>query len=38
VDIRTDSLDSLDAYVLEVNANCGLTFDPDGSSLGQVIN
>ena len=37
VDMRSDSYDlaSMKVYVLEVNANCGLSFD-DSSSMGEV--
>ncbi|KAJ3091096.1 hypothetical protein HDU96_003138, partial [Phlyctochytrium bullatum] len=37
VDIRTESMDKCDAYVLEVNANCGLSFGAGSSSLGEVL-
>jgi D-alanine-D-alanine ligase len=34
VDLRVDGAG--DAFVLEVNANCGLSSDPDQSSVGQI--
>ncbi|KAI8925805.1 hypothetical protein BC831DRAFT_498171 [Entophlyctis helioformis] len=37
VDIRTRSLDKPDAMVLEVNANCGLSFGPSSSSLAEIL-
>jgi D-alanine-D-alanine ligase-like ATP-grasp enzyme len=37
VDIRTDSMESPNAYVLEVNANCGLSVNPDGSSSAEIL-
>ncbi|KNE62760.1 hypothetical protein AMAG_07945 [Allomyces macrogynus ATCC 38327] len=36
VDMRTTNLVDCDVYVLEVNANCGLTFD-ESSSLGEIM-
>lgn len=36
MDIRTKSLNEPDALVLEVNANCGLSFGKGSSSLGEV--
>ncbi|ORZ30402.1 hypothetical protein BCR44DRAFT_131391 [Catenaria anguillulae PL171] len=36
VDFRTASADRCEPYVLEVNANCGLTFD-ETSSLGEIL-
>ena len=36
VDIRSTSRDSLDFVVLEVNANCGLSFIPGFSSTGEI--
>ncbi|KAI8831249.1 hypothetical protein BC829DRAFT_409807 [Chytridium lagenaria] len=37
IDIRTPNLDDCDPYVLEVNANCGLSFGKGSSSLGEVL-
>lgn len=37
VDIRTRNMDELDPYVLEVNANCGLSFGENSSSLGEIL-
>jgi D-alanine-D-alanine ligase len=34
IDIRVDDMGK--AYVLEVNANCGLSSDPEQSSIGQI--
>ncbi|KAI9164597.1 hypothetical protein H9P43_008456 [Blastocladiella emersonii ATCC 22665] len=36
VDMRTASVDQCDVQVLEVNANCGFSFD-DTSSLGEIL-
>ncbi|KAI9221215.1 hypothetical protein BC828DRAFT_381627 [Blastocladiella britannica] len=36
VDMRTMSTEKCDVFVLEVNANCGLTFD-ETSSLGEIL-
>ncbi|KAI8896115.1 hypothetical protein BC833DRAFT_598907 [Globomyces pollinis-pini] len=38
VDIRTKNASELNAYVLEVNANCGLSFGKNSSSLGEILN
>lgn len=38
VDIRTKSLNKVDAFVLEVNANCGLSFGEGSSSLGEILH
>ncbi|KAJ3320884.1 hypothetical protein HDV06_004780 [Boothiomyces sp. JEL0866] len=38
VDMRTRNRVDKDAYVLEVNANCGLTFGKGTSSLGEVLH
>ena len=38
VDMRTRTMDDYRVVVLEVNANCGLTFDKDASSLGQILH
>eukprot|EP00842_Homolaphlyctis_polyrhiza_P004044 jgi/Hompol1/4640/HPOL_001820-RA len=37
VDIRTRSMDKPDALVLEVNANCGMSFKPGSSSLAEIL-
>ena len=37
VDIRTRTPESRDAFVLEVNANCGLAFGRLASSLGEIL-
>ncbi|KAJ3218912.1 hypothetical protein HDU67_003551 [Dinochytrium kinnereticum] len=37
IDIRTPTLNECDPYVLEVNANCGLSFGKGSSSLGEVL-
>lgn len=36
--MRTRNRTDKDAYVLEVNANCGLTFGKGTSSLGEVLH
>jgi hypothetical protein len=36
VDIRTPSMQSDDGVVLEVNANCGLTFQETTSSAAEI--
>ncbi|KAG0317701.1 hypothetical protein BG000_004451 [Podila horticola] len=37
VDIRTVEMDTCDPVVLEVNANCGLSFEKDSSSLANIL-
>ncbi|KAF9899518.1 hypothetical protein EC991_008777 [Linnemannia zychae] len=37
VDIRTVEMDSCEPVVLEVNANCGLSFEKDSSSLANIL-
>jgi D-alanine-D-alanine ligase-like ATP-grasp enzyme len=39
VDMRTDSHDSMNVFVLEVNANCGVSFDPNEftSTVGEIL-
>ncbi|KAF9205750.1 hypothetical protein BGZ49_003551 [Haplosporangium sp. Z 27] len=37
VDIRTLDMDSCNPFVLEVNANCGLSFDKDSSSMANIL-
>ena len=37
VDIRTKNYQTCEPYVLEVNANCGLSFGSNSSSLGEVL-
>lgn len=37
VDIRTRNPTDLDIYVLECNANCGLSFGKNSSSLGEIL-
>ncbi|KAF9182847.1 hypothetical protein BGZ50_004657 [Haplosporangium sp. Z 11] len=37
VDIRTTEMDNCEPVVLEVNANCGLSFEKDSSSLANIL-
>ncbi|KAG0032111.1 hypothetical protein BGZ82_006682 [Podila clonocystis] len=37
VDIRTVEMDTCEPVVLEVNANCGLSFEKDSSSLANIL-
>ncbi|ORZ27115.1 hypothetical protein BCR41DRAFT_300385 [Lobosporangium transversale] len=37
VDIRTVDMDKCEPFVLEVNANCGLSFEKDSSSLANIL-
>jgi len=37
VDIRTVEMENCDPFVLEVNANCGLSFEKDSSSLANIL-
>ncbi|KAI1315254.1 hypothetical protein EDD11_001086 [Mortierella claussenii] len=37
VDIRTTEMDKCNPVVLEVNANCGLSFEKDSSSLANIL-
>ena len=37
VDIRSRALNEVDVCVLEVNANCGLSFGKESSSLGEIL-
>ncbi|KAG0270343.1 hypothetical protein DFQ27_008358 [Actinomortierella ambigua] len=37
VDIRTTEMDVCDPVVLEVNANCGLSFEKDSSSMANIL-
>jgi hypothetical protein len=37
VDMRTTQIDSHNVQVLEVNSQCGLAFDENGSSLGEIL-
>ena len=37
VDIRTRNPTSKESYILEVNANCGLAFGRQASSLGEIL-